>query len=418
MVHDTSLLVNKSMSLVRGRKEKWLGGFIKDYKLFIYLDDNNDTSIHNWTIDLSAGTKDEHLININKKNERPVKYISNNGHFVSVTLNKKTDDLSVNDFYNGSQYNSLQYHLTTKKWNELFNVDTVVKKLPEIEYVNSSAVSNLAQAACIYKLYLENDTLSFVINNQADITRVLSFNLKDQKVNERIIKHNLCSAGKVYTSYLLFRDNSFLLKNKLYYAQVSTDSLCVQVCDFSTGKMLKTFTAQRNEEIWFRNSDITQQTAGQIDGFDTLNKTRKLLRKMYNNEVIIAAFENGDNVELTVGASEIRQGGGGGFSGGYYSGGFSTPGGYVPSTYVAGSGGSFWGFGQSNFRKFTIFKVQLDSLSNHLKGQAGPSDVEKLIRFKDDIKTSRETENLFVLKGVTCYAYYNKKKKTIEIVGL
>lgn len=419
LLHDISLRVSKSFSLARLKKEKFLGGFINDTKLFIYFDDNNDTSIHNWTIDLNVGTKDENLVNIDKKNEKIVSYISNNGHFVSITVNKTTNNLSINDFYSGKQYNSLQYHLTSQKWMELFKADTLVKKLPEIEYLNAQAITNLDAPSSRYKVYLEDGSVNFVINNQADITRILSFNLNNSKVNERIIRHCLCSTRKGYTSFLLFRDNSFLLKNRLYYTQVSADSLCVQICDFSTGKIIKTFTAKKNQAIWFKNTGIKEESAVSVDEIDTVNETRKTLKRMSENEVVIAAFENGNNIELTVGSCELMQSGGGGYySGGQYAGGFNSPGGYVPATYVPGTFGTHWGFGKSEHRRFTTFKMQLDFLSNPVQGPADPSAVEKLTLYKEDIKTSRETENLFVLKGVICYSYYNKKKKAIEIVQL
>jgi hypothetical protein len=188
----------------------------------------------------------------------------------------------------------------------------------------------------------------------------------------------------------------------------TSDSLCIQVVDLYTGAINKSFVANREDEISFKNTPIIQE-GGQYS-FGTpreLSKTKQLLRKMVNGDAVITATMNYNNqIELIVGSfTQMRSGGGGVMMmGGGVAGG--------PMIMVPTGG-----FSRSGWVKSARFKTLLNANTfEHVNGEIGNSINEKIEYYTAGIKIPAEAENLFMTGGRYYHTYYNKDERKLVIL--
>lgn len=243
--------------------------------------------------------------------------------------------------------------LTPKVWTDVTKSGGLFSK-PEIniEKADMEGECDIDVAQNHNKIYVRNDTLYLLMNNQKAITTVYTFDLINNKMGYRFILHEHDDESILPSVY-----NSFLLHNKLYYASANTNALFLQIVDFYSGDILKEFKASSKEDITFKNTPITQEDA--LNSNRELGKTKQLLRKMAAGRIVITATPddgNNNNVQLLVGSyKEMSSGGGGGgmwMGGGGYAG--------APSMVFMPTGG----FGRSSWIKSSRFKMLINSETN------------------------------------------------------
>jgi hypothetical protein len=400
---DANGAVSRTYTIDRLRKERLLGGFIKEGKVFVYLYNNAYGAFHVMVI--GNNTFRDTTLPFDLKKEKEVDRLSCGDHFMYFTVNRKSSELIIYDFHDEMKFDTLRYHFEEGLWQKLTKSNGNFTREINVGKVSGEGECGLDEAQSPNKLYFIHDSLLLLMNNERGATGVISFDMQHRQVHSWVVTQS----DQIVPSDVpqAYSDNSFLLGGKLYYVQATFDSLYVTVNDFASGDLLKRYTTKRNEDISFRNTPIIQEGGGfSSKTTKELDKTRQLLRKMVNGRaVIIANRENNGRVVLTVGSyTEVRSGGGGG----YFMGG-GAPGGapiFVPTG----------GFSRS-WTKSARFKMLLDgNTSEHVDGDPGPSINEKIEAYTEGMDIPESAEVLFVQDGSYIYAFYDKKERKLQLI--
>ena len=395
--------------------EDFLGGFFKNEMLYLFLNNGNNPGIHSFYYNFTDKNLIEQIIpfKINNKEERIIQRISSNNYFFYLTVAKKSPELIVYKFNNGSQFDTHRFIVTGGIMSELNTGKSFLFSKPEIdiEKVDMEGECDIETAKSKHKIFVQNDSLLLLLNNKKAVTDVLSFDLKTNTISNRVIYHSRAeeNAGKEVF-------NSFLFRNKVYYAAASRNNLLVQVNDFYTGKILQEFKAEKDSEIDFKNTIITKEGGVFSTKRREVTSTKELLRKLSDGMLAITASANVNEKEIQVqigSLKEVNNGGGGGmmWSGG---GGFATPGGWVSTAPVFMPTGGFY---RSNWVNSARFKMLLNGqTAAHLKGSLPLLINDKIEDYTKDIKIPKEGENLFVLNGNYYYIFYDKRERELSLV--
>ncbi|HEY8893198.1 MAG TPA: hypothetical protein VIM79_00170 [Niastella sp.] len=400
------LKLMKQFSLPRMANERVLGGFMRDSSVYMFTEQAARGVLHCTAMNVVTDSIKNSFIRLNMSQERTVSYISAGYHFVYITANARTRELTLYNFTN-DRPGGIRFQFPDELWRDLrsgFWARTI-----QLENMNQEGNIEMDDLVKNNKLYISNDTVLLIMNNHIDSTHVISFDLKNIQVENWLIEHN---AGKRFAKPVPYADNSFLFRNKLYYVRATGDSLLVQVADVFTGEINKTFTTERRDEITWKNTPFMEERIVDNKRKDPkdLSKTSSLLRRMIEgNAVIMARPFGNDQVEVMVGSYEktITTTNVGGYPsisnmpyGGY--GGYGTPmmrsPYYNPGRYI-----------RSTWTNTVHFKTLLNAVSfAHVEGEPGSTANERIERFTAKMKIDPQSESLFTTYGQTWYAYYDK----------
>jgi len=394
-VFNRQVQLIRQFSMAHPSGEKVLGGFIRDSMVYLYTEKPGSDQLHNWVFDIASGKIKERVVAFDLKKETVVDHISAGDRFLYFTANYKTSAFNIYNFTSDQQWDTLRYTFAESGWNDLTSLHGG-SRLVSVEKVDLEGGSSINTAAKGNKLYPRNDTLLLVMNNHCDSTHVYCFDLDNKKVNSWVIQHHtgIVAATNRPHSY---SDNSYLLKNKLYYVLATADSLYLQVVDLYTGAINRSFGAKSEDEISFKNTPIVLADEGQYSFGASREpvKTKQLLLKMVNGDAVITATLNNNNqVEVIVGSFlKINQ---------VVSGGYMT---------------RMDGFNSNGWVKSAHFKTLLNaSTFEHVDGNIGNSINEKVGYYTTGIKIPPQAENLFMSGGRYYHAYYNKDDRRLVIL--
>lgn len=391
----------------RSINEEFLGGFFKNGHIYLFLNNGMKPGLHSWAFQLHDRSLTEHTIPFAIKDEKIVQRLSSNNYFFYFTVSKKSSEFVIYKFNDETQLDTLRYQISPalmlairRKSNQFFGTPPV-----NIEKTDMEGECDINLAQCPNKIYVRNDTLYLLINNNNALTSIVSFDLKTNQLDQRFIHHDQEGDYPLIQVY-----NSFLMRDKLYYAAASESNLLIQVVDFYSGKIEKEFKAAGEEEIAFKNTSITQE-GGAFNNTRELGKTRQLLRKMANGNIVITATPDDlhNRVEILVGSyKEIKNNSGGGMwiaGGGMIGAGISMA--FIPTG----------GFTRDSWTKSARFKMLLDAKTfEHFDGEIPPSINDRIKDYTRLIRIPGEGENLFVINGQYCYAYYDKELRELNLV--
>jgi hypothetical protein len=260
------------------------------------------------------------------------------------------------------------------------------------------------------------------MNNHIDSTRIISFDLKQQKVSSWVIDHN---PGKPAPKNVSYSDNSFLFRNKLYYVRATNDSLLVQIADPYSGAINKSFSTASDQEIAWKNTPILEEgsTASQRGNNEEKNKqllrdrekTKQLLRKMIRDTAVIMAKAYGnDQIEVVVGSyakkSMILH------APGYNNNGFTGRPASLGSSYIGPPSYTNGGFDRESWTRSTHFKMLLNTDYSQMPGEPANSVYEKIERYTASLHIPSDLENIFVINELYYYAYYDKEERRLVVI--
>ena len=390
----------------RLQDEQFLGGFIKDGKVQVFLQGSGAISdLHVWVLDIAGGTGDDYIVPFAMRHERAVEEFSCGDHFLFFSVNRKASQFAIYDFREGKRCDTLHYTFQEGVWQALTAFNGGWSRELDVVKIDPEAEMNPDMAHIPNKLYWMHDSLFLLMNNYVrGVTAVFSFDLHTRKVDFRSIQHN--NAHTMDPPLVDYVDNSMLLDDKLYFVSAEDAGLDVQVRSFYSGALLKEYEVKRDEEITWKNTPIVQEGSYYKKGPRELGKTRQLVRKMVNGSaVLMANREDSGRVGVTVGAWQRMSSGGPGFGMGTMMMAGSVP--------VFVSTGVFF---RSNSIRSSRFKMVLDSASlEHVPGEITGDIGEKIERYTDGISIPPEGENLFVNAGTYVYAYYNRDEHKLML---
>ncbi len=375
--------------------EKYSGGYISSGIIHLYMWDSEWERMRAYEFNIAGNSVTEGLISCNLKKNRRLGHVSSDNHFCFLAINKKPEFV-IYDFKDGFHFDTTRIPVAESTW-DLIRTDLVTfSPFFDVGVVDMDGEWNIETAKSPSKIYVHNDTLFLLNNKEKQFTNVYAFDLNTRSMSARRISHQQQDANEVPEV-----ENSFLLNDKLYYAAAASKRLIVQVIDFSSGKLLKEFHANADEEISFKNGEIVQE-GGVYGGSRELEKTKQLIRKMIAGKaVIIANTDSAGQIEISVG-SYLEGGGGGGLIMGSMAGG-TTPM-FVPTGY-------------GSWKKSARFDMLLDANTNeHIPGKLAPDINDKIEEFSNGKKIPKDGEDLFLRNGRYYYAWYDKKERTFNIV--
>ena len=390
------------ITVERKWKDDFYGGFIQDESICFFLGNPKGDSVHCYRYTPVIDELKENMVGLDLQYERVINKLSFDNYFCFFTVNPKTSMFGVYKFKDENSFDTAFYKADEEIASALKNNDGDVFKKASMTAVEVTGIGecdvDIAQSP--RKVYLKGDTLLLLLNTTRGITNVYSIDMVNKKMDHRFIEHE---DNEYSPTNFVF--NSFLLDDKIYYASASYDNLFLQVNDFFTGASIKQFKALKDEPISFKNTAITQEgTASGAGGIKVLDKTRQLLRKMSNSNLLISAmYEPGTNrIVVSLGSYEKLTGGGGmPMSGG------------IP---IGGSINVSTAFSRGGWTKSAHFKTLLTSPNyDHVAGSVPMTINERIEQFTAGLKIADNAENLFQLNGKYYYAYYNKSERSFVI---
>ncbi|MCS3797100.1 hypothetical protein [Niastella sp. OAS944] len=405
------LRLMKQFGLARKGREKLLGGFMRDSSVYMFTEQVEKGVMHCIAFNVVTEEKKETFIRLDLARERLVNYISAGNHFIYVTANYRTKELSFYNFTNEKPGAGLRYQFSDSFWRELLSGFGGRGKI-QLDVLDQEGDVDLEALARSNKLYITNDTLLLVMNNHIDSTYITCIDLQQFKAESWLIEHK---PGRQPANRSAYSDNSFLFRNKLYYVCATNDSLLVQVADVYTGEILKTFSTERRDDITYKNTPFMEERTVDERRKDPkdLSKTSSFLRRMVDGNAMIMAKPFGnDQIEVMVGSYEktianTSVGGYPGFNsmpyGGYGYGPTMMRSPYYNNSYNPGR------YIRSTWTNSTHFKMLLNGANfAHVPGEPGSSVNERIDRYTSKMKIDPDSESLFVTYGQHYYAYYDK----------
>ncbi|HXB92994.1 MAG TPA: hypothetical protein VNU72_11920 [Puia sp.] len=404
-VVDNKETVVQHFYINRLKEEQFLGGFIKEGKVYAFLQASAGISdLHVWILDIGQGIGDDYTVPFAMRHERAVEQISCGDHFLYFAVNKKASQFAIYDFRENKACDTLRYQFEDGIWKALTSYNGGLSREMSVVKVDPDEKMNPDMAHIPNKLYWMRDTLFLLMNNyEKGVTAVFSFDMRAKKVDFRKIVHN--NAQKMDPPLEDYVDNSMLLDGKLYFVSAEDNKINVQIRDFYRGSLLKEFSAGRDEEINFKNTPIIQEGSYYHRGPRELAKTRQFLRKMVSGSaVLMASREDSGRVGLTIGAWQKMQ----------TSGGFGM-GPMTPGMPVFTSPGVF--FRSTNVRS-SRFKMLVDSVTlQHVPGEITTDIGDRIEQYTNGISIPPEGENLFKNGGKYVYAYYSRDEHKIMLTS-
>jgi hypothetical protein len=407
-----AFLLNNKMQLVQQFQvprlyevEHILGGFIKENKIYLFVENTRLDQLHNWVLDVASGTCIESKFPFDLKKEKIIDRISCGDHFLYFTINKETSEFIIYDFTSEKEFSITRHAFPEKIWTNI-SKPSLFRRSVDIQKIDQAGECNAQFAVCHNKLYVRNDTLLLVMNTYRGATQVYAFDLKNKNVTERVIAHPYADMNnpKAESS-----ENSFLQGKNLYYIRATSDSLCIQILDFYSGKIVKTLAVEKEEPITFKNTPIIQEGSTMSSGSSSeLRNTKQLLRKMLNGDVVIIATPNYyKQIELVAGSfTKVVALGPNNYE-------------WVPAaSSVSGKGYMPVGaLGYSAWSKSARFKSVLNAETfEHVNGNA-PNSINEQIRYHTaGIKSPLGAENLFMTNGRYYYVCYDQKARNLIVM--
>ena len=407
------LKLMRQFSLPRQSETKLLGGFMRDSSVYMFTEQTGKDELHCRALNVITQEIRENIIPFDPEKEKTVTHISAGNHFLYVTASNKRNELIVYNFSNEQAGTPLRYQFSDEQWKELTTPGFLTRNV-QITKIEQDGDLNLQNLVKRNKLYLSNESVLLVMNNHIDSTRIISYDLKQQKVSSRVISHN---PGKAASKNVSYSDNSFLFRNKLYYVRATNDSLQVQIADPWSGAINKSYSAVSDEDITWRNTPIVdEERLGGQTGVRNREKTRQLLRKMIKDSAVIMARPYGnDQIEVVVGSYAKRilttQ-----TPGSYNNDGFTGRPASMGSRYIGSPTYTNGSIHRETWVKSMHFKVLLNADFSHLPGEPVSSTSERIERYTANLHIPSELENIFVTNGQYYYAYYDKEVRRLVVL--
>lgn len=393
------------ITIERKWKDDFYGGFIQGESICFFMGNPKGDSVHCFRYTPAVDVLKENMVGLDLQYERVINKLSFNNYFCFFTVNPKTSMFSVYKFKDENSFDTAFYKADEEIAKELKNDDGNPFKKASMTAVQVTGIGecDVEVAQSPKKIYLKDDTLLLLLNTTRGITNIYSIDMVNKKMDHRFVEHE---DNEYSPTNFVF--NSFLLDDKIYYASASYDNLFLQVNDFYTGVSIKQFKVLKDEPISFKNTEIIQEgTASGAGGLKVLDKTKQLLRKMSNSNLLISAmYEPGTKtIVVLLGSYEKLTGGGGG-------GGMWMTGGVMAAPMYISTGG----FSRGGWTKSAHFKTLLNSPNfDHVPGSVPVTVNERIEQSTAALKIADNAESLFQLGGQYYYAYYDKSDRNFVI---
>lgn len=337
----------------------------KEIKLSLY----KEVVLQNFSVSgvfyILTSTEDSDLLNFYRFGE--------NGGFI-----KKTIDVSTIKLLSNKNKKTTFY--------ELINEGVYDDNDNKLQLITNQNVSSIVSNSKKGKIYVFDNNLVLSFDNNPSFTQTIAINLDDLSFINSLFVHPYIEIWNNETPV----SNSYIFDSKILQIKFSSEELAVSLKEFN-GKEIKTYTARKDTEIDFKNSDIIQEN-GSYDNYRVLDKTNQFIRKVHNSKPSITC-------EIIDGKYSVIIGG-------------------VEDIMVTGSSLPIGGFGQVSFtyginytlqnlisykgKKVVYINCLFDSNFNHINDEFLKTPFEKVREFVDNSEDVIRTSGF----GVQSYTFY------------
>lgn len=399
---DQADSLEKEFNLARHDDEEVRGGFINGDKIYIFCGNKVPHGLHNYVINMDDRKFTQNLVVSNGGKGVLIDRINAGDCYLVFSIYKKTSEFIISKWSGPDSAEITSYPIDDKDiWDEITEIEGFNREM-KITKVDEAGLPGLDVVVSQRKLYLVHDTVFLLVNRNRGFTKVFAFDFRRKTVSSRIIVNEEIEEHGGY------KDNSYLSDGKLYFASATADRLNIAITDFYSGLLLKKYSANREDTINFKNTEVSQE--GAVYGFGytkDLTKTRQLLRKMTAGNAVIAVLKDSLGIGITIGSNkEMYTASSGG--GSFVPGNFGT-GGPGTMTYVPSGG-----FSSSSWNKTVRFRMLIDSIDmNHIPGEMEPGINERIEKFNKELDIPDNAKNLVFHDGKYLYTYYDKKERSL-----
>jgi hypothetical protein len=222
------------------------------------------------------------------------------------------------------------------------------------------------------KMFVRENSIFFTLDHHKMFTQVLEIDLDTYKADS--FQFNKPALGEKAK-----RTNSYLNGENIFTIAVTKDQFSVEILDFETGNLIKEYSANKDEEITFKNTAIIQE-GGMYDAYRELGKTNRFLRRISKGDSGISVRKVNNQYHVIIGGYIVQKS----------SGGMMMPFGGIPLGTI-GSATVFFNPAQIAFNSFSNNKTtRIESLFdenfNHVEGEIKENAFDKMKDFKSNNK--------------------------------
>lgn len=401
LLNDKFEIISKLESEDRSRMFKTIiGHSIKnnnEYRIFLTNKKHDKFSIINFSYSSNESSIKE--FDLEKENEKFVQSVSVQNKFYLISIIKYTSIFKVYSFDDEGNYsiNIVDFasnNFIDKKGKMVVLYDLMpglysTNSLIDIKKVDEKIPTSIEIASEFVKLYVKNSDVIFSFDQNSNKSQVVIFNIDtfEKKVKNFTKPLELTKSNQKKTNSFINEENIFLI--------TSTDEeLVFRIQNFESEDLIKEYTVNVNDTIYFKNSPIIQED-GAYDSYREIDRTKKFLRKITSGNVGISvnSYSNGYKIVLG-GKKEIRGGGGA-----------MMPMGFGMPIASLGGGVSVF-FNPVNFAynsyantKSTYINCLFDHSLNHIEGDFPKNEFDKIKDFIEDGNPSSIGETVFKHKN-------------------
>ena len=282
----------------------------KDDVAQLFWAPNNKKELLVQTIDLKNKTTKEEILPFTFKSQVRLTEFSYNNDYYIMSVKREQNILFFHQFKNDGTYHSTEVSLEGEKFHVaspqtfpfyrfiLNNSENFSTPPLTFEFINPKQVTSLTVSASYRKAYIQDDQLILTIDNNPNLTYLLTFNLD----NFSYERSSISKPMMVYTDRT--KSNSFLFDHYLYQIKVNDTSLCLSVKDLNNNE-IKQWKTTDGEEISYALGDVKQINPGSNNP-RTLEKTRQFIRKFQNLNGGLSVYNYKNNKLLSIGAVSME----------------------------------------------------------------------------------------------------------------
>jgi len=314
-------------------------------------------------------------LGIHVKGEKVIDFLIDKHKIYILSIVKKTSILKTYELDNNGLVGTKEFDFSNeviksdKGWNyNLYHLLYGNPTYSTVELIKNDIPNALEKTSAYTKLYFKKGKLTLTNNLFDRYTYLITIDLDKSTQsfevinNKDFVKQNLGD-----------NSSSYIFKNYFFNIYSNNKKLNFNIHDLKTKKLIKSFEILKDSNITFKNSPIIQE-GGELNKYREFEKTSKFLRKITNSKIGITAYQEGDDIIITLGASEVVQSNN-----------------IAIGVILGGAigGAIFSSFNSYANTKSTRINCLFDKEFNHKKGEVPLNSFDKINNFIEDNKLKK-----------------------------
>ena len=228
----------------------------------------------------------------------------NDSHYI-VTIKKHSSIVFIHKLYPDGSYTSTEYDFSSVDFSgglrsigNLHKLMNASSETFQTDLIRNDVPISLRSTNEKVKLYVNENSISMTIDNSRDYTYILHLDKYNSDKKSTIITKDKMKERSSFED-----SNSFIYGNHIFSVKSTFEELKFSVTDLSNLKVVKTYSALKNDPINFKSTAILNQKSGNKNT-KPINATEDFLEKITNSKPAISVYEQNNKLIVTIGASK------------------------------------------------------------------------------------------------------------------